>query len=237
MRLEDLGYDRSGGYHDKNLTRMESKFVGVLWTDCIGHSNRISADELAVRFEWALSGYEVEDEIAPSLVIQNKTYKAPHFDQVKRDVRRIHNHLLTRHDNIPILSKAGTSGGYWIAATEAEAVSFYDTFRKRGMTGLVKASRGRKAALVDMMQQLSFEFEELADKTFTGQLQQRAGDSTPIEVVDAFLEKMTADPEKFADGLRKIGKKYGSVLLPKDQVRKLTTKTRELQELVGQMGL
>ena len=155
------------------------------------------------------------------------------LEQLKRDIRTLHNHMLERHDQVPILSSAGVGGGYWIAETEAEAVAFYDTFRKRGLTGLRKASRGRKAALIDMLQQLSFEFDELTDKTdYAGFVRRSVETPTPIDVVDAFLERMMGNPEKFSDGLRKIGQKYGSVLLPKDRMLEIKAKAAELAAMM-----
>jgi len=236
MKLSDLGFDTKTGYHDKNLTDMESRFLSVLWTDHVGPENRISAEALAAAFDHILVfGDEVSPEEQERLGRLYRRLYPKCLDKRKRDVRALQNHLLTRHDHIPILSAAGNYGGYWLANDEAEAKAFYETFRKRGLTGLVKASRGKRAALVDMMQQLSFEFEDFVDKTFPGPVVRRADAPAPIEVVDAFLEKMTADPEKFADGLRKIGKKYGSVLLPKDQVKALAAKAAELNSLVASL--
>ncbi len=138
---------------------------------------------------------------------------------------------------IPILSKAGNDGGYWIAGTEEEAAEFYETFRKRGMTGLVKASRGKQASMVKMVTQLSFEFEDLVDKTgYTHMIRPAAGMPMPAEVVDAFLEKMTRNPEKFADDLRKIGQKYGSILLPKEKVLEMKRATERLRQMVENLG-
>jgi len=209
-----------------------------LWEEHVGRCNRIGADALAINFERALC--DREPLVGPALdaeVALKRKLPGYDLDGLKRDVRALQNHLLTRHDHLPILSAAGTAGGYWIAESESEAEDFYATFRKRGLTGLVKASRGKKAILVDMMRQLSFEFDELADLTEqTGIIKPRVSEPTPIEVVDVFLEKMTANPEKFADGLRKIGRKYGSVLLPKGAVKELTAKAAELQRLVDSIG-
>ena len=238
MKLSDLGIDTKTGYHDKRLTQLEGRFLGLLWTEHQGEANKIGADLLAVNFAHVREGGQAlcDEDLDVAAVVAQRV-NPTELGRLKRDVRYVQNHLLTRHDNLPILSKAGTDGGYWIAENEAEANDFYESFRKRGLTGLVKASRGKKAILVDMMRQLSFEFDELVDLTEqTGIIRQRVSDPTPIEVVDAFLEKMTADPAKFADGLRKIGRKYGSVLLPKGAVRELTEQAAKLQRLVESIG-
>ena len=150
-----------------------------------------------------------------------------------RDERYMHNHILMEHRHIPLLSKAGKDGGYYIAVDEEEANRFYDSFRKRGLTGVVKASRGKQSAVVEMVEQLSFQFEELVDKTSGFKFKSRVAAPTPVEVVDAFLERMLLNPEKFSDGLRKIGAKYGSILLPREQVQAMKMKAAELQALVA----
>jgi hypothetical protein len=227
MKAEDLGIDVRTGYHDKRLTRAESKFLSILWGIHEGRENKLSADALAQKYAFELHGVELDPEALPVKIM----------DHWKREIRHMQNHILRDH-NIPVLSKAGNDGGYWIAESEEEASEFYETFRKRGLTGLVKASRGKQAAVVDMVSQISFEFEELVDKTgFTSLIKPRARQPMPIEVVDAFLERMTGNPEKFADGLRKIGEKYGSILLPKDRVEAMKKQMKKLQEMVSSLGV
>lgn len=228
MRLEDLGIDPKTGLHDKRLTPAESRFVGIMWTDHVGAENAITADLLAIQFFVGFA--QGVDEFLDS-------HEKSTLEEWKRDVRYLQNHLLTEHENIPIYSRAGSGGGYWVAESEDEGEAFYSRFRKRGMTGLVKAARGKKAVLVDMVKQLSFEFEELQDKTNPLVIRnpKPASFPAPVEVVDAFLARMLKDPEKFADGLRKIGKKYGSVLMPKEHVLALKAKALELQRMVAEL--
>lgn len=228
MKADDLGVDPRTGRHTRTLTTVENRFLGILWTDHAGRANRIGAIELAVEFASRM-GETFEGLSEKQRVASREGWK--------REVRHLQNHLLTEHSRIPLLSAAGINGGYWIAESEEETRAFYDTFRRRGLTGLVKASRGRQAEMVDMVKQLSFEFDDLDDRTGDGGLaahliRPAAGMPTPIEVVDAFLGKMLQEPEKFADGLRKIGKKYGSILLSKDRVEAMKRKARELEQLV-----
>lgn len=233
MKVEDLGIDVRTGYHDKRLTSVESRFVGILWDGHIGRKNRLAADHFAVLF----SGVSTNLSVREFLNILDREGRRE-LEHVKRDLRYLHNHILREHSNIPVLSKAGNGGGYWIAENEEEAAEFYDTFRRRGLTGLVKASRGKQSATVDLVQQLAFEFDELVDQVgVTPMIRPRAGAPMPVEIVDAFLERMTQNPEKFADGLRKIGNKYGSILLPKDAVEALQTKARELQDMAASLGV
>ena len=223
MKLEQLGIDPKTGYHTKKpLTFEESKFFGILWDGHVGSNNKISAQGLAVKY--------AKQAAEPSITFRDEEFW-------KREVREMQNHLLMTHDQ-PILSKAGNRGGYWIAETRQEHDEFYGTFRKRGMTGMKKAARGKQSEMADMVTQLSFEFEELVDKTeHTARIRPAAGIPLPVEVVDAFLEKMTQNPEKFADGLKKIRDKYGSVLLPRKQVEELKTSIEKVQSMVQGLGV
>ena len=215
MRAEDFGIDPKFGTHNRQLTPAENKFLGILWIDHAGSKNAIPADALA-------------DKFLPEMPLE----------LAKRSVREMHNHLLMMHTQIPLLSKAGPGGGYYIAEDTRETENFYHTFRQRGMTGLRKASRGKQSEMVGMVQQLSFEFDDLEDKTsgYVGYVKPRATAPTPVEVVDAFLEKMLQNPEKFSDGLRKIGEKYGSVLLPKGQLAAIRAKVQELNAMAEILG-
>ena len=232
MKLEDLGINPETRRHDKCLTVAENRFLGILWTDHVGTDNKISANELAVKFDCAMRGFDVDPQSMNSL-----GRLTPWLDQEKRTVRHMHNHLLTMHDNISILSRAGYGGGYWIAESKEEAVAFYDTFRKRGMTGLVKASRGKKAALVDMMEQVTFEFEDYAGAIGLADNADISGDPAAIAVVDSFLGRMLDNPERFSSGLKKLSKKYGSILLDKTEVAAMKTKAAELSRLVEALGI
>ncbi|MDY7035548.1 MAG: hypothetical protein SV375_05215 [Thermodesulfobacteriota bacterium] len=218
MKLEAYGIDPKTFYHTKlPLTYEENVFLGFLWVDHVGANSAISAKHLA----WLLN---------------RKIGLTGNMDQWKREVRHMQNHLLFDH-NVPVLSRAGIQGGYYIAETDSEGREFYSTFRKRGLTSLVKASRGKQAAMVDMITQLSFEFEDMVDKTMPGHVKTASEVPAPIEVVDAFLKKMLADPEKFAGGLKTIGEKYGSVLMPKGRfdamIAAMKSKTAEMQKIIS----
>jgi hypothetical protein len=238
MRLEDLGINSRTGYHDRTLTHAENCFLGLLWIDHAGEDNKISADELAILFSAALEGRIIPPDRMPAQLKSYRQFARGSLDLLKRDVRRMQNHLLTQHENTPILSKAGNGGGYWIADNEEEAEKFYDSFRQRGLTGLVKASRGKKAVMVELMTQLSFEFENLIDKSdFRPQTSDVRHDGAPtaMAVVDAFLEKMLSNPERYTEDLRKIGQKFGSILMPKAQVAAMQHKAAELQTILAEL--
>jgi len=241
MKLSDFGIG-GDGTHSSQLTHEENIFLSILWVDHVGEGNAIPADELAIIFAQRRTGIYTAGlgskmeraELKWLLYLMQSTRShRRQLDRWKRDVRKMHNHLLNEHDHIPLLSRAGHGGGYWIAEDHAEMTAFYESFRKRGLTGLVKASRGKKAVLVDMVSQLSFDFH-LDDRT--GEMQPvrpGSGVSMPVQVVDQFLERMLAEPEKFADDLRRISNKFGNVLFSKAQARAMKVKILELNELAA----
>jgi len=226
MRVEraKLGIDPKTGHHRKlPLTPWESAFLSIIWVDHVGRDSAIPALEFAGRFVFKIRG---------------RVTIPGDLEDWKRIIRDIQNHLLIEH-NIPVYSAAGYHGGYWIGENKAEGAAFYETFRKRGLTGMVKASRGKKSAMVDMVTQLSFEWEDLVLKAGMQRPDRGETDAAPVEVVDAFLQKMIKDPEKFAAGLRLLGEKYGSVLVPRKRfnqiVGALKSQTAQLSNLISSL--
>ena len=223
MKLEDLGYCLKTGRHDRRLTRAEGCFVGIVWVEHMGAENKITANEFAEAFAYGMDGLTIP-------------WPSTEIEAWKREIRRMHTHILQKHDDIPVISKSGNDGGYWIAETEDEATEYYYSSRKRGLTGLIKASRAKKAAVVEAVEQLAFEFEDLVDRSALPEIRELKGNKQMApDIVDALLGKMTSDPEQFADGLRKIREKYfaGGVLLGKDRLAAMRAKTRELSEMVA----
>lgn len=218
MKAEDYGYNPKTMIHSKKLTHAESAFLGILWIDHVGAQNKISAEDLTVEFHRIFTG-----DVCDLRSDENK--KA--FESWKRIVRRMQSHLLDKHDNIPVLSKAGYNGGYWIAENKEEAETFYRTFRKRGLTGLVKATRGKQAAVVEAVSQLAFEFIEISSEVNDIIPDGKQSHLAP-QIVDSLLEKMTSDPENFAPNLRKIKDKFfsGAILLEKKRLVEMQDKVR-----------
>jgi hypothetical protein len=222
IAMSELGIDPKTREHRKiPLTAVEGAFLSVIWVDHVGRENCISADAFAHRLAVRLGS-------SPS--------DSWFLEEWKRGIRFLQNHLLCEH-NIPVYSAAGKGGGYWIGESRSEGNAFFETFRKRGLTGMVKASRGKKSAMVDMVTQIAFQFDELVDKAGLKVAADEKEVNTAIEIVDVFLKKMTADPERFSEGLKKISKKYGSVLVPKDRydqiIEGLKAKSVELSALAS----
>jgi hypothetical protein len=236
MKLEDMGYDPKTKSHNPKLTVAENRFLGLLWVDHTGADNKISAENLAVMYAYALEGKTLSDERVAGVVHAMKLSESMTrvLGQQKRNVRQMQSHLLMKHENVGVLSKAGNDHGYWIAENDAEIEQFFASFRKRGMHGIVKASRASKVRFARIMEQLTFEFDTLSDYD-RGAAEPEEKAPAPYVVVDALLEKMMSNPEDFSEELRKLGKKFGSVLMPKQQYAEIKSHTQRLQELIAEM--
>jgi len=225
MKAEDMGVDIETGDHSQAFTEAEATMMEVL-ADHVGKNNKIPAEDLAVQWR----------EHMNYLRVTYSEYQR-RIDMWKRDVRYLVNHLVIDHDQ-PILSKAGSTGGYWIAESQAEVDEFYETFRRRAMTGLTKAARGKQAVLADMVKQLTFEFEELktAKPALTTKIKPSVHEPAPVVMVSTFLDKMTKEPERYANELRLLRDKFGKVLLPKEmfgEIQELSQKLSGLLEKVS----
>jgi len=225
MKLQDMGMNPETGEHSQAFTEAEATMMGIL-ADHIGKDEKISANDLALFFREAM-----EDR----RMLQDEWRKG--LSMWKRDVRYVVNHLIIAHDQ-PIMSKAGNHGGYWLAETQQEVNEFYETFRKRAMTGMTKAARGKQAVLADMVKQLTFEFEELKTAQRPGIVPVRplAPEPAPVTVITAFLEKMTREPEKFSHEITLLRRKFGQVLMPKEMFEDMRQLSAKLSELIGKVG-
>ena len=225
MKAEDMGIDPHNGEHTRDMTKAETTMMGVL-SRHVGKYNKIPAEDLAVQWR------EYMDYL-------QDTYSAYHrlIEGWKRDVRSMVNHLVIDHDQ-PILSKAGSTGGYWIAENQAEVEEFYETFRRRAMTGLTKAARGKQAVLADMVKQLTFEFDELktAKPALTTKIKPIAHEPAPVVMVSTFLDKMTREPEKYANELRLLRDKFGKVLLPREMFGEIQSLSHKLSGLLEKVA-
>jgi len=215
-----FGFDRRTGRHSRLLTPEESTFVGLLFINHVGRKNRISATDLAQ--QWALA-CDPKPE--------------PDIEHWTRLVRHMQNHLLYDHDGATVLSASGKRGGYWLSVDPDEAREFYETFRRRALTGMRKAARGKKSVLASLVQQLAFGFDE-PGTFFQGASNAGSADPSdkaPVEIVDAFLARMLGEPEKFADGLRKLGAKYSAVFMPREQAEAIKNQARRLLEMTADL--
>ena len=222
MRAEDFGLDPETGVHTRQFTEIEQHTMDILG-EHTGEDQSIPASDLALEF------YEARKERR----VTHAEYQQG-ISQWKRDIRHMTNHLLIDHDQ-PICSKAGSHGGYWIAKTKEEMDQFYETMRKRGITGLIKASRGKRSVMADMVKQIAFEFEELKTdrRTQAIQLSPLALEPMPEIVVTEFLNKMTKEPEKYTEEIKRLRHRFGQVFMDPAVYGKLRMLSGELTRLLG----
>ena len=222
MKAEDMGIN-SKGEHTRNMTKAETSIMGAL-SGHVGKNNKISADDLAVQWR----------EHMDYLKVSYNEYQRM-IEAWKRDVRYMVPHLEIYHGQ-PILSKAGCAGGYWIAESRAEYDEFYETFRRRAMTGFKRAAR-TKEGLTDMVKQLTFEFEELKTaRPAFAPIKPIASEPAPVVMVSTFLDQMTREPEKYANELRLIRDKYGMVLLPREMFGEIQEVSHKLSGLLEKVA-
>jgi hypothetical protein len=234
MKLEDFGIEPKTGIHDRNLTRAENLFVGILWVDHVGDENAIAADDLAIRFHASLNDWEelTDQDLERRKYLMTVTGTNRRIlDRWKRDVRLMQNHLLEDHDRIPVISRAGVGGGYWIAASDDELDMFHNSFKSRAITGFRKAHRGNKLKMAKSFRQIAFDFEMIG-KDELMPVRPGAGVSMPVEVVDQFLERMLAQPEKFAGDIQRLSEKYGGVLMAKHRHQAARRMVRDLARIL-----
>ena len=225
MKAEDMGIDPHTGDHTRDMTKAETAMMGVL-SGHVGKYSKIPAEDLAVQWR----------EHMDYLRVTYNEYQR-RIEMWKREVRSMVNHLVIDHDQ-PILSKAGSDGGYWIAESQAEVNEFYETFRRRAMTGLTKAARGKQAVLADMVKQITFKFDELktAKPSLTARIKPIAHEPAPVVMVSSFLDQMTREPEKYANELRLLRDKFGKVLLPKEMFGEIQDLSHKLSGLLEKVA-
>lgn len=212
MTNSDLGIDKNGG-HSTVLTGTEAMCLRILQECGCGRIAAISAIDLAARlFRFGECG--------------------------TRNLRTLINHLIMTH-GLPIMCEAGPGGGYYLPADAAEAERFKQTFHRRSMTGLVKASRGSKAAFADMMYQYTLGFDDPAMQPVVERLRFLPDeDKTPawVQLITKLLDRVSSDPALYASEIRRIQKAYGDIFVPREKVTMLKQKTAEFQQLLSEIA-
>ena len=212
MRESDLGIDKRG-VHSPELSGTESVCLRILQERGCGKIAAIPAIDLANRL--FLNG-----EIG------------------KRNLRTLINHLIITHSK-PIVCEAGVGGGYYLPGDTAEVERFNRTFHSRSMTGLLKASRGRKAAYADMMYQYSLGFDDPKTQAVIERLRLIPDeDSTPVwvKLITKFLDRISSDPVVYSAEIRRLQEAYGDIFLPREKVTLLKQKTAEFQKLLSEIA-
>ncbi len=210
ITFEDLGI-KEDGTHKKALTPTEERCIDILKRQGQGRDNALPAITLA---KWTFS--DIDDA------------------QAMRNVRVLVNHLICTH-RIPVCSMPGVRGGYWMPLDEQEVEDVYQARRKRAFTGLVKMAQGRKGAYVDIIEQLTLGFDEPEAERAIERMN-LAPDKDPLptwlKVVTRFLTMMDKDPQKYAAEIGALQKSFGDIFVPRDTVKQLRAKSKELTELL-----
>lgn len=217
MTNADLGINDLG-HHDPTMTSIEQNCLNTLQERGYGKPSVISADDLA----WTM-GYGSHDRIC--------------MEANKRDLRALVNHLIISH-GLPIICQAGKGGGYYLAGNPSEVEANYQAFHRRAMTGLLKASRGRKGAYVDILCQLTLGFDDPEQQAAIEKLR-LTPDADPVpawaQLVTKFLDRIAADPAGNAEVIRRIQKEYGEIFVGRQTVQRLKEKTAEFQALLTEI--
>jgi hypothetical protein len=189
-----------------------------------GYDGRLSADDLAKVIYVILWKFE-----SP-----NWNEERRRIDTCKRRVRKAVNALIIRH-NISIMCQAGSGGGYYLPANKAEVERNHLAFHRRAMTGLVKDTRGTKAAYADAVVQLTlgFEGEAKAYRDLAG-LPDSDDDGPPawVEVVTQLLQQVKGDPAKYAAEIKRIQDEFGDIFVRRDQLAKIRQLSGELNKVL-----
>ena len=218
MDMSELGIG-ADGTHRGELTDLEDRCMRVLKGRGKGLAAAISAEQLTWALGLDFDGYNpVEDG--------------------KRSVRTLINHLIISHGK-PIMCRAGKGGGYFLSGSVADVEGFERAFHKRAMTGLIKMSRGKKAAFVEIVGQLSLGFDDPETQAAIEKFQLTPDqDPTPawVDLTTKFLDRISDDPEKYSSQIRAIQEKYGDIFVPRETVRELKAKTSEFQQLLSRIA-
>lgn len=139
----------------------------------------------------------------------------------KRKLRAIINHLEIEH-LIPIASAAGEGGGYYLISSEKEGREFYETFKRRGLTGITRAARVLKKSPLEGAVQLTIDAVMEGDKIpGTG------------EAVTRLLKVFRSDPERYAKEIAAIKKEVMPLFVSQDLMAEINATARKLQELTA----
>lgn len=156
----------------------------------------------------------------------------------KRAVRKIINALIIRH-RMPICCEAGPGGGYYLPAADDEIEANHRRFRRRAMTGLMKASRARSSAYADSVIQLSFGYDGPEGREIRAR--HRLPEPDPkapplwIHVVTRMLDRLKDDPDRYARELRHLQERYGELMVPRRRVRQLKSLAGALKTVVERL--
>ena len=217
MKAEDMGINLEPGSHSQAFTWYEATVMEIL-SEHMGAKNKISRRDFTEKFNDMLLASGYDDQIS------------------MRQAQKLIDHLIIDHHHQGILTKAGAKGGYWLSESREEAKEFFETFERRGKSAFLKATRGEKGVLVNLVEQLTFGFDEARSKSGRAWIRPYHLESTPAAVVTAFLDRMTKEPDKYDAELKLLGEKHGKVLMPREHLMKIQQLSKELSGLLDKVA-
>lgn len=157
---------------------------------------------------------------------KNNAISAPALSQrldiTSRRLRTIINHLIIDH-HLPIGSSAGRDNhGYFMISTEAEATEFYQLFRSRGMTGLVKASRIEDVSLLEMSFQLTLDFYR-DDEKIPG----------AVEAVTKLMKLFNKNPQQYSQEIKAMKTEILPLMVDRKKMEEINQAAQNLADLTG----
>lgn len=192
---------------------------------------------LALGWDGILSSSELAEVIYP-LMYQDDPGEPERSRRIeitcKRRLRKVINSLVIRR-GISISCQAGSGGGYFLPATVVEVEHNHALFHKRAMTGLVKATRGRKSAYADAVIQLTMDFDRKGKEIADSLGLPRGEDSGPppwVSVVTGLLQQVKGDPNRYAAEIKRLQDEFGDIFVRRDKVRDIRKVAGELNKLL-----
>ena len=144
-----------------------------------------------------------------------------------RKVREIINHLIIDH-LLPVASSTHPHhAGYFLVATPAEAKQFYLAFRKRGITGLMKAARMEKTTLLEMSLQLSFDQYQDDEE---GQKIPGAGEAA-AKLLKLFLK----NKKLYSKEIAALGDQAAPLLIDREKIKKINAAAKRQEEAAKEL--
>jgi len=191
----------------------------------VGILGVISADELAREVAWHATISNNPD-----------TQK----ERAKRHLRKVINRLIIVH-GIPIMCQSGPGGGYYLPAFDQEVEENYARFHRRAMTGLMKASRARRAAYADAVIQLAMGFdgpegEEIRQRIGAPRID-RLQPPAWVQVVTKLLDQMKGNPEAYATQIATLQERYGDIFVPRHKVAELRGELAKVQRMIDEISM
>jgi len=123
----------------------------------------------------------------------------------QRRLRGIINHLILTHA-VPILSSTQRSvSGYYLCREKNEVQRFNRAFKKRAITGLLKAASVNRSSLLEVANRLAFDYYRV---------QTKKSEKIPgmTKVVNRYLQHIKANPKLYQREIQQLKEDFQRIL-------------------------